>query len=149
MANELPVKGLNLNGVILTTNDKGELIYDGKVIRLATYYAFGEAGEDIDQFKVCIFDSGKVYLADHDTDEHTYKPKFISMIAQSSGGEIKLQNDLRIKDEALGLTTDSVYYVGSDGELTDTAPDSGFLQRIGTALSETELQIHQSESVKL
>jgi hypothetical protein len=77
-------------------------------------------------------------------------------IGADASGEIVTDGILASEDwtDVVGsetLTPGSVYYLSADtpGELTATAPTSGYVVEVGQAISTTELEISQKSPIKL
>ncbi len=146
---ELPVKGLDLNGAILTTDEDNRLIYDGEVIRMAAQLTKVIAGEDILANRVCVIHNSVAYYASSTELTHASKPKFISLDTTFVGSTVTLQEDLKVVKAGWQLTRNSHYFVGPSGTLVIVPPTVGFVQRMGTAIDSDTLQLHVSESIKL
>ncbi len=71
----------------------------------------------------------------------------LEAIAAGNTGEVQFHG--LITNPAWTLTPGDPYFLSSGGEITDTAPLSGFIQRVGTAKSATELILKLSEPILL
>lgn len=100
------------------------------------------AGEPISGHKVVRMDSGLVYIADSSNDAHLGQAIGISTNAASIGNPVTVQTIGEITDASLVFSTPGPVFVGTNGAVTQTAPSTGWIQRVGTALDSDSLLIN-------
>ncbi len=65
----------------------------------------------------------------------------ISLQSATNGNSVDIKTNGVVNENSWSWTPDLPVFVGSGGQLTQTAPSSGYLRRVGVALSATSIAI--------
>jgi hypothetical protein len=96
---------------------------------------------------VYLASNGTARPADGTNQTHAGKVIGLTTAAQSEGVPATIQLAGEIENIAWNLVAGEVYYLASGGEISQTPPDTGFVQRIGVAKTSTILVINLGEPV--
>lgn len=87
------------------------------------------------------------YLADKDSSTNH---KAIGIAIQSISSSGSVQVDGVFEDASFSFTPNSVLYLGNNGNITHTAPTSGYRVKVGIALTTTSFKLElQSERITI
>lgn len=92
--------------------------------------------------------SGQMFLADKDTPEHMHKISGVGINSASAGSTVQVQSFGELVEPTWNWG-DGPVYLGNTGQLTQTAPTTGFLISIGTAIAPTVLRIQLGAPISL
>lgn len=92
---------------------------------------------------------GSASYADCATLAHMGRVAGVTKGASAAGGDVTIVRSGALSEPSWTWTTGSPVFLGSEGRLTQTPPQGGFLQVIGLALSATELFINPREPIRL
>lgn len=98
---------------------------------------------------VVLNDLGQAIYADHRTLAHAGKILGVTLNAAAAGELIAIQTYGRLSEASWTWTLDAPVFVGADGLLTQSAPNTGFVVTVGFPLSATELFIDISMPIEL
>ncbi len=73
----------------------------------------------------------------------------ITRTAATAGNQIKYYTEGRMDDSSFNFTAGAQLYLGLDGEITETAPTTGFRTKIGSALEVGAIMINIDEPIEL
>lgn len=112
----------------------------GQIVDMAHLVAV-TAGEEISGSRVTRVLAGLAMVADSTNQAHAGKVVGVAMNAAAMDDQVQIKTGGVFADPALNLTPDQPVYFDALGRLTNAVPVTGFIQRIGTALSSTTVQI--------
>ena len=96
---------------------------------------------------VLVSAAGAVY-ADNTAEAHAGRVTGVTVGAASMGEQISFQSSGRLVEPSWAWTPDMDIWLGTDGQITQTYPAAAaFAQRIGYAISPTEMWIDLTEPV--
>jgi hypothetical protein len=98
------------------------------------------AGENIGVYKLVRVAAGTVYLADKDNVAYVNDTLGLTMSVSTTGNPVDIQVGGEMTNVGWAWTAGSVF-MGDSGELTQTPPTVGILQKIGTVLTPTSILI--------
>jgi hypothetical protein len=104
------------------------------------------AGETLGGHRVVRIESGLVYYADNTTLAHAGKVIGITTGAVVSGSSTTIQVAGELEESTWSWSPGPVY-LSTNGLLTQTPPATGFLQKIGTAITSTKILIRVIDPV--
>ena len=120
-----------------------------EVVRLSVSTGI-ESGEDIAVGDCCVILAGKAYLADKDTVVHLREPKYIASNTVVIGELVNLRkNGNLLHIPVWGLVPNVSYFIGNSGIISTVIPTTGFIQKIGVAITDEKLEICTGESIQL
>lgn len=105
------------------------------------------AGEALGGHRAVVLNgSGQAIYADRSTPSHAHKMLGITTGAASSGASVTIRTRGEITEGSWAWTLDLPIFLGTSGQLTQTAPASGFVARIGFPINATTIyiDIHQT-----
>ena len=100
------------------------------------------ANENIGGHKAVYLNNGKISIASNDNTDCLNKVIGFTTHAGNIETSIKVKRFGIIELTGWGLTTNSIYYLGLNGNITATMPNNGIYQILGTAKSPNELEIN-------
>lgn len=98
------------------------------------------AGENMGAYKLVRVALGTVYLADKDNVAYVQDTLGLTTTVSTTGNPVTIQTGGEITDAGWAWIAGHVF-MGDSGELTQTPPTVGILQKIGTALTATSILI--------
>lgn len=102
------------------------------------------AGEVLGGHKLVYLKNNKVFLASNDNIECFNRVVGISKNAAIENGEVRIAKNNIVFLSGWGLEPNQVYYLGLNGNLTSTQPNTGIVQTVGLAKNSNELEIRIS-----
>lgn len=104
------------------------------------------AGETISQFKVVKVENDLVFLGRSSNLGDNQKIVGVAVTGGNSGSIIKIQNDGELVENTWNWNEGSIF-VNEFGELTQTPPSTGFILKVGKALSPTKILINIQQAI--
>lgn len=92
--------------------------------------------------------SGQMVEADKNTPAHMHRVAGVGINSASAGSTVQVQSFGELVEPTWNLVEGPVY-LGNAGQLTQTAPTTGFLLSIGTAIAPTVLRIQLGAPISL
>lgn len=111
--------------------------------------AIRQAGETISALRVVYELNGKVYVLDPMDDVHISALLGVTVTAAQIGGTTIVQRQGTLDEAGWTWTPGGLVFLGADGVLTQTAPTTGWEVVIGTAASDTRLNLAIQDPVHL
>ena len=105
------------------------------------------AGEALGGHRAVVLNgSGQAIYADRSTPSHAHKVLGITTGAASSGASVTIRTRGEMTEGSWAWTLDQPIFLSTSGLLTQTAPTSGFVARIGFPINATTIyiDIHQT-----
>ena len=99
------------------------------------------AGEALSSGRVVIIDGGEAFYFQPGTAAHAGRAFGVTATSASVGNPVNIQIGGEITDAGIAATADAVAWVGSNGQITATAPTSGLLQQAGMGITGTKIKI--------
>lgn len=107
------------------------------------------AGENLSSGRVVVIDNDAAWYFQNTDAVHLGRAFGITTTSAIAGNNVTIQVSGLVNDAAFGFTADRTVWVGEDGEIFDTQPDTGVLiQKAGVAYEDRKLLIDFSVSVK-
>lgn len=104
------------------------------------------AGENLSALRVIRSNGSAGFYADAGTPGHADQIIGLSVTAALAGAAVTIRHDGEVQDAGLSLSAGPIY-CGAAGALTQTAPASGFVRRIGTAIASDRFIIEISQPI--
>lgn len=104
------------------------------------------AGETISAIRAIFLDSGEIFIADQSV-EIKSNVFGISITGSVMGGAVVVKESGELYDSSLSFTIGSPVFLSNSGQLTQTAPVSGFRVLIGYAIATNGLNINIQEPI--
>lgn len=98
---------------------------------------------------VIVNESGLLAYADSATPAHAFRVVGLLASAVSSGESVAVLIDGLIADSGWNWTIGSPIFIGANGVLTQTPPESGFLQQVATPITATQIDFELQEPILL
>lgn len=108
-----------------------------------------EAGEDITRGSAVVVINNLLYLADNTDWRHLSAPKSIAKEDTVKGELVAIQKIGAFAMVGWGLTPNATYFISKKGEITKDIPTTGFLQKIGNALTDDSLVLNGGVPIKM
>lgn len=105
--------------------------------------------ENIATYKLLASINGKVELADKDKPIHAFNIMGMSVSSGSEGSTIFIQTGGTILNGNWSWNENSPLWLGNNGDITQTPPETGFLMQIGIALSPSKIILEIQEATQL
>ena len=154
-----PVSTLNsLTDVVVTTPTNGQtLVYNGTkwVNQTAaaptspTANVSYQCGETIWAYKVCVLTANKLYLADSSNMAHISLTKYMTIQSKSIGELCEVVEEGSVAQTGWGLSPDIPYFLGTNGDMQNTPPSVGFIQRVAVSETANRIYFDPQNSIKL
>ncbi len=106
------------------------------------------AGEALGGQRAVISSSGQLFYADKDNPAHLGRVVGITIGAASALDTVPIQLFGELSGFS-GLTPDAPIYLSNNGVLTQTVPTTGFLQKVGVAITSTVAVIKFNPPIQL
>lgn len=103
-----------------------------------------EAGENLSSGRVVIIDGLKAWYFQNTDASHAGRAFGITTTSATAGNDVSIQVSGVRQDAAFGFTADRIVWAGADGEIFDTIPLTGSLQKAGVACEDKKLLIDLS-----
>ena len=98
---------------------------------------------------VIVNESGQLAYADSATAAHAFRVVGLLPSAVSSGESIAVLIDGLIADATWNWTIGSPIFIGANGVLTQSPPETGFLQQVATPITATQIDFEIQEPILL
>jgi len=137
------VEGCEVDDVVeITAYAQGEAAGGGT----ASFEYEAIAGENMGAYKLVRIDLGTAYLADKDDIANIGEVLGLTTAVSTTGNPVTIQTGGEISDTSWTWSKGSVF-MGDSGELTQTPPTVGVLQKVGTVLTATSILIDIDDPV--
>jgi hypothetical protein len=107
------------------------------------------AGEDLGQGKIVAVSGNTFVLADNDVIAHVNAIVGITLSATLTGNTAQVLQIGKVTNNTWSWTPDQPLFVGSNGDMTQTPPATGFVQVVGVAVTATEINFEIKTPVVL
>lgn len=122
--------------------------FDGKVESVEQKRAI--AGQTIGAFRVIIMaEDGKVYYASKNNSSHYEKVIGITLEKKKTDRFIFYKSLGTIENPKWSLNIGDNYFLSTNGNITNNAPSTGFIQKIGTAIDSKTLSIDIEDAINI
>ncbi len=115
----------------------------------ARYAPLLPAANNLSALRVVAAVNGQLVYADSGTPDHAFKVVGLLPNAVVAGATIAALSEGPISDDAWNWDTDRPIFLGSNGQLTQTAPEIGFLLQVATAATPTQIDFEPQEVILL
>ncbi len=100
------------------------------------------AGENLSSGRVVIIDGGEAYYFQPADATHAGRAFGITTSSATSGNNVTIQIAGEITDAGISVTADLPAWVGTNGQITTSAPATGLLQQAGAGITATKIKIN-------
>ena len=107
------------------------------------------AGATLSALRCCYVEDGIAHLLSSDDVEHASCFAGLSLNAAQEDGDITLMASGVLEDASWSWEANKPLFIGADGRLTQTPPETGFSQNVATPVSTTKIIINPQESILL
>lgn len=108
-----------------------------------------ETLQNVATYKLLASINGKVELADKDNPIHAFNIIGMSVSSGSEGSIILVQTGGTILNGNWTWNENMPLWLGNNGDITQTPPETGFLMQIGIALSPSKILLEIQEATQL
>jgi hypothetical protein len=106
------------------------------------------AGQNLSAGRVVIIDTGEAFYFQPATIAHAGRAFGVTATSASIGNDVSIQVSGTIEDAGFSGFSDEALYVGTDGELQNTWPITGLLQKAGVAVGGNKVKIDFSIQIQ-
>ena len=108
-----------------------------------------QCGETIGAYKVCVRTANKLYLADSSNMAHISLTKYMTIQSKSIDELCKVVEEGSVAQTGWGLSPDIPYFLGTNGDMQNTPPSVGFIQRVAVSETADRIYFDPQNSIKL
>lgn len=115
----------------------------------AQYSAELTAALSLSALRVVMLENNQLIYADSGTPEHAFKVVGLLPVAVAAGAAVQVLTDGPLSDSNWNWNPERPIFLGNSGQLTQVAPEAGFLLQVATATTPTQIDFEIQEPVLL
>lgn len=137
----------------LTLDSNGDILANGKSIgdnsSSITNYNVAGVGGVLQYTFGYISSSNTIMTASSNNITHCNKVVGLIIETKAQGEQVKVQISGEVSNTSWNLVAGYSYYLGNGGTISNVAPTTGFIQKVGIAKNSTTLSINLGQPIKL
>lgn len=115
----------------------------------AQYSSLLTAANSLSALRVVVLANNQLTYADSSLPEHAFKVVGLLPAAVVAGATVQVLTDGSISDSSWNWNPERPIFLGANGQLTQTAPETGFLLQVATAATSTQIDFEIQEAILL
>lgn len=106
------------------------------------------AGENLSAGRAVVIDTAQAYYFQPTNPAHIGRVVGVTKTSATAGASVNIQTGGIVTDAAFTFAPDLPIFSGNDGELTETPPAAGIVQKVGVSIAANQILLNINTSLK-